>query len=239
MVPAQMAYAVARTAAPARVRSALGRHPEGMTSLPDPIPVPWAFKPLTSAKTSLDILDDGRLRLAIDHDVVHGVTPEMLVWWFRNMRGTIDIEGKAYPRYRVWHPRDHVEHRYHHTPPEGDGVGSVFRIHEVMGRDPRYEVDVLTDVVRLDEGGFAHRPRVGGVGGLVRMDYTFSRVPGGTRYQNSLEVGAASRWLSPLNGAIRALRFDEAHGRAWLLHNVEEVGNFEHFLPQLFSVEGR
>ena len=73
-----------------------------------------------------------------------------------------EIEGVSYPRYRVWHPLDHVEHRYMKTPAGGDGVGSVFLIHEVLGRDPRYTVDVHTDVVRLDEGGFGPRPRVAG-----------------------------------------------------------------------------
>jgi len=209
-----------------------------VTTLPDPIPVPWTMKPLVSADTQLEVLEDGRLHLTIVHDVVHGVTPEMLVWWFRNMRGTIEIEGRPHPRYRVWHPRDHVEHRYAHTPTDGDGVGSVFRIHEVLGRDPRHEVDVLTDVIRLDEGGFAHRPRVHGVSGLVAMDYSFERVAGGTRYRNSMTIGAAlPRPMRALNATVRAFAFDEAHGRAWLLHNVEEVGNFEHFLPALYATE--
>lgn len=209
-----------------------------MTTLPDPIPVPWTMKPLVSAETKLELLEDGRMHLSIVHDLVQGVTPGMLVWWFRNMRGVLEIEGRPYPRYRVWHPRDHVEHRYVHTPPAGDGIGSVFRIHEVLGRDPRYEVDVLTDVIRLDEGGFAHRPRVHGVSGLVSMDYSFERVAGGTRYRNSMTIGMTlPRAMRVLNATARSLAFDEAHGRAWLLHNVEEVGNLEHFLPALYAVE--
>jgi hypothetical protein len=36
---------------------------------------------------------------------------------------------------------------------------------------------------------------------------------------------------------IRALAFDEARGRAWIKHNIEEVGNFEAFLPQLYAAE--
>jgi hypothetical protein len=32
--------------------------------------------------------------------------------------------------------------------------------------------------------------------------------------------------------------FDEARGRAWITHNIEEVGNFETFLPKLYAVEG-
>ncbi len=210
-----------------------------MTALPEPIPVPWTMKPLASAETKLEWLDDGRMQLSIVHDLLHGVTPEMLVFWFKNMRGTLEVEGKPYPRYRVWHPLDHVEHRYVKTPAGGDGVGSVFRIHEVMGRDPRNTVNVLTDVVRLDDGGFGHRPRFLGMSGLVAMDYTFERVAGGTRYENSLTVGISRlpRRLRRLNRTLlqRAGVFDEERGRAWLKHNVEEVGNFEHFLPRLFA----
>jgi hypothetical protein len=207
--------------------------------LPEPIPVPWTMKPLASAETSLDFDERGRLRASIVHDVLHGVTPEMLVWWFRNMRGTLEIEGRPYPRYRVWHPRDHVEHRYEKTPPGGDGVGSVFAIHEVLGRNPKHRVNVLTDVVRLDEGGFAHRPRFHGISGMAAMDYTWQRVPGGTRYENSITIGPAlPSSMAFVQRAIRSVAFDEAHARAWLLHNVEEVGNFEHFLPALFAAEG-
>jgi hypothetical protein len=209
-----------------------------MATLPDPIPVPWTMKPLSSAQTSVDIDHHGRMRASIVHDVVHGVSPAMLVWWFRNMRGTIDIEGRPYPRYRVWHPLDHVEHRYLVSPPGGDGVGSRFLIHEVLGRDPRHRIKVRTDVVRLDEGGFAHRPRVFGIAGLVQMDYEFQRVAGGTRYRNSITVGIdGPRWRRLANTAMRKLAFDETHARAWLKHNVEEVGNFEHFLPQLHASE--
>jgi len=196
------------------------------------------MKPIESALTKLDYLDDGRMHCSIVHDVLHGVTPEMLVFWFKNMRGTIEVEGKSYPRYRVWHPLDHVEHRYVKTPASGDGVGSVFLIHEVLGRDPRHTVNVLSEVVRLDEGGFGHRPRFAGLTGLVAMDYEFERVAGGTLYRNSLTVGLpVPTRLRALNRLLLPLEFDERRGRAWLKHNVEEVGNFEHFLPQLFARE--
>lgn len=206
--------------------------------LPEPIAIPWTMKPLESARTSVEMLDDGRMHLSIVHDVLHGVTPEMLVFWFKNMRGTLEVEGRSYPRYRVWHPLDHVEHRYVKTPPTGDGVGSVFLIHEVFGRDPRNTINVLTDVTRLDEGGFAHRPRLHGLRGLVAMDYAFERVAGGTLYRNSLTVGIpVPRQLRSVNALALSRAFDEKHGRAWLKHNVEEVGNFEHFLPDLFARE--
>ena len=70
-------------------------------SLPDPIVVPWTMKTLDSAVTTLDFDERGRMRASIVHDVLHGVTPEMLVWWFQNLRGTVEIEGHTHPRYRV------------------------------------------------------------------------------------------------------------------------------------------
>lgn len=201
--------------------------------LPEPIAVPWTMKPLSSAQTSHERLDDGRMRLSIRHDVIHGVTPEMILWWFRNMAGTMEIEGKPYPRYRVWHPRDHVGHRYVKVPAGGAGPGAVFHIREVLARNPAWAVDVFTDVIRLDAGGFSHRPRFMGLH-PVAMDYSFDRVPGGTLYRNSLVVGFAGKPRA-LNEFLVNTTFDEAHGRAWLLHNVEEVGNFEFFLPQLYA----
>lgn len=206
------------------------------STLPDPIPVPWTMKPLASAETSLEILDDGRMHLRIRHEVVRSVTPEMLVWWFNNIEGDCEVEGQRYPRYRIWHPLDHVALRYvRRTSPIGPGAR--FHIHEVLGRNPAWRVNVETDIVRLDTGGFIHRPRAFGLPvRLVEMSYTFERVRGGTQYTNSMTVGLASRVARPLNELLRARLFTEAHGRAWLKHNVEEVGNFEFFLPQLVAL---
>ncbi len=49
-------------------------------------------------------------------------------------------------------------------------------------------------------------------------------------------IGTAAPVLRSLvNGVIRRWRFTDAMGPAWLRHNVEEVGNFEHFLPALYA----
>lgn len=201
--------------------------------MPAPIDVPWTMKPLASAKTALTRLEDGRLRLDIEHDLLAGVTPEMICWWFQNQEGDLLLEGARHPRYRVWHPRDHVAFRYARRPPGGVGPGAVFHIHEVFGRDPRFEIDVLSDVRRLDAEGFDHFPRRLFVH-PVHMTYRFTRVAGGTSYVNALVVGlpGAPRWV---NERLVARAFGEDHGRAWLLHNVEEVGNFERFLPALYA----
>ena len=66
--------------------------------------------------------------------------------------------------------------------------------------------------------------------------YEFEATETGTLYRNSLTVGAEGIIGKLINWAIRAFKFDEARGRAWIKHNIEEVGNFESFLPQLYAV---
>lgn len=198
--------------------------------LPPPIEVPWAMKPLSSAETRVEDLPGGRRRYWIRHDVLHGVTPEMLVWWFQHIEGDVEVEGKTWPRYRIWHPRDHIAFRYHRRAPDGGtGAGAVYHIREALNRNPDWVVDVKSTVRRLDEGGFVHQPMR-----AVLMEYTFSRVPGGTLYENALTLGFSSRLLAPLNWALHR-HFGRDRGDAWLLHNVEEVGNFEFFLPALYA----
>lgn len=205
---------------------------------PEPLPIEWAPKPVASARSGVVVLPDGRLRCWIEHDLLHGITPRMLDWWFRHLEGDMDFDGKRLPRYRVWHPRDHVHLSYARRLADGGvGVGAQLHIVEMLGADPRHRVDVLSDIVRLDEHGFGHRPRFHGLR-IAAMDYHFEAVPGGTRYVNSLTVGLASPWARPLNGLIRRFVFDTARAHAWIRHNIEEVGQFERFLPALYASEG-
>jgi hypothetical protein len=69
------------------------------------------------------------------------------------------------------------------------------------------------------------------------MEYTFQSAPGGTFYENCLIVGTRNRLLGLANPLLARFAFDAAHGKAWLRHNVEEVGMFENFLPALYRRE--
>ena len=70
--------------------------------------------------------------------------------------------------------------------------------------------------------------------------YSFKEVRGGTLYENALTVGIHKpAFLAALNAPIQALKFPEEMGRAWLTHNVEEVGNLQFFLPDLYRAERR
>ena len=205
--------------------------------LPAPRSVPWKMKDLSTAKTELRTLADGRLYLHIRHDVLRGVTPAMLVWWFSNLEGDIAIAGQKWPRYQIWHPVDHIAIRYARRRPDGTiGPGAQLHIREALGGRLDYLVDVVTTIEKLDQTGFVHSlQRLGRP--MVRLEYAFTPVADGTVYENSITVGP-DNWLRPFfNLAIRPRVFPDDKARAWLKHNVEEVGNFEFFLPALYARE--
>lgn len=197
-----------------------------------PLELGWGPKPLESAETRIERDGHGRSRFAIRHDVVRGVGPPMSTGWFNQIDGDLEVGGVRVPRYRAWHPRDHVLHGY--LRPARDeakvGSGAVFHIVEFFQGRPEHRIDIHAVIERLDERGFAHHGRAAGVV-VARMDYRFTRVDGGTLCESSLAVGVPSR---AINAAIR-FAFPDARGEAWIRHDVEEVGNFENFLPELFE----
>lgn len=204
---------------------------------PEPLNINWKCKSIETARAGYEILVDGRVHCWIEHDIIHGVTPQMLVWWFKHLEGDVIHEGQRLNRYRLWHPHDHISIRYSRRNPDGSiGVGCVIHLTEMLGANPDYLIDVHTEITKLDEQGFAHRPRLHGLR-LARMDYEFKGHEVGTIYRNSLTVGAQGIAGKLVNPVIRTFVFDEARGRAWIKHNIEEVGNFEAFLPNLYAVE--
>jgi len=212
--------------------------PAHHAALPPPADAPWPLKALASATWGDDELPDGRRRLWIRHQVLQGVTPAMLAWWFAHLEGDVLVDGRRINRYRLWHPYDHVHASYARRRPDGTvGPGAAIRLREVLGRDPRYLVNVVTEIEKLDEEGFIHNPVVHGLPGLARMEYQFHAVPGGTLYENCLIVGARGRAGRLLRPLVRTFAFPQDKGLAWVRHNVEEVGQFERFLPALYRQE--
>ncbi|MDF2464386.1 MAG: hypothetical protein K0Q43_2621 [Ramlibacter sp.] len=205
---------------------------------PEPFGLPWALRSLSTANYGVDTLEDGRTRYWIRHQVLRGVTPRMLAWWFAHLEGTVDIGGMRVNRYRAWHPADHVHASYARRLPDGSiGPGAVLRLREMLGGNPRFTVNVCSVIEKLDEEGFIHNPIFHGIRGLVRMEYRFKRVPEGTAYENCLVFGARGALGRLVHPFLERIVFPPLKGRFWLRHNIEEVGMFEHFLPQLYRSE--
>jgi hypothetical protein len=198
----------------------------------------WQGRPLDSAKWSLIRLPDGRLRMTIAHAPLQGITPAMLNWWFRNIGGTMVWQGHEVARYHVWHPRDHIRWALHKAAPDGGaGPGAIFRIVEAFQANPRYRVDVRDRVTELSEAGITLEGRSLGLK-VTKLAHRFTALDGATQYNSVLEVGLSLPVLGPvLNGLILPAKFPEDMGHAWIAHNIEEVGQFETFLPELHASE--
>lgn len=204
--------------------------------LPPARRLPWPLKPLSSARTGLFYDEDGRIVMTIEHDLLHGLTPAMLAWWFRNIGGTMAVGDVVLPRYLVWHPTDHIMWALvAEGTGERVGVGSRFRIVEAFGADPANSIDVTETVTRLDESGITLVNTIAGLE-VSRLNHDFIAADGGTLYRSQLTVGLSLPVLGrPLNSLILRAIFPEAKGRAWLKHNVEEVGLLEHIVPALLG----
>lgn len=212
--------------------------PASFKGVPPPVHLPWGLKPVGSAASGIDTLTDGRTRCWIRHEVVRGVTPRMLAWWFAHLEGDVEVGSVRINRYRVWHPYDHVHASYARRLPDGSvGPGAAIHLREMLGANPAFVVDVVTDIEKLDEEGFIHNPVVHGIRGLARMEYRFKAVAEGTQYENCLLFGGRGTVARTLHPLLSRLAFPAGKGAAWLRHNIEEVGMFENFLPGLYRQE--
>ena len=216
----------------------VGQYPTSFRGVPRPVDLPWGLKPLGSATYGFDDLPDGRTRFWIRHEVLRGVTPRMLAWWFAHLDGDVVIGRRRIDRYRLWHPYDHVHNSYARRRPDGTiGPGAAIRIVEILGGNPDYRVDIVTRIEKLDEEGFIHNPVLHGVRGLARMEYAFRAVAGGTLYENCLVFGVRHPAYALVRPLAKWLAFPDAKGETWIRHNVEEVGMLEKFLPELYRAE--
>jgi hypothetical protein len=202
-----------------------------------PVPAIHPLRTTDTARSTFRELGRHRLRVTIDHAPLDGVTPEMLLWWFGHLGGTMAYAGGEHPRYRVWHPFDHVDWQLARPAPDGGaGEGARFRIVENLGADPAMGIDTVDRVEKLDETGIRLVLRLAGVP-FFQLEHTWSQGRGRTHYVSVLDLGARSRWARPVNAYLRAKVFRPGMERAWVKHNIEEVGLLEHFLPGLWAAE--
>lgn len=98
------------------------------------VPVAFTMKDVSTANTTVSSLPDGRVQIRIEHDLIRGVTPEMLMWFYENVpTAKVEVGGRLYPLYHIWHPGDHVSVAVITPAPSGSpGLGLLeASIHDV------------------------------------------------------------------------------------------------------------
>ena len=62
------------------------------------------------AKTSIKILDDGRIKMSIEHLPLIEIEPKMVAWFYQNLPiSTVEFSGQRYSWYHIFHPNEHGE----------------------------------------------------------------------------------------------------------------------------------
>lgn len=198
-------------------------------------PILYPLRSVDTATVRYFGAPNGRRRVTIEHRPLPGVTPPMLLDWFTHLGGTMRYGDQIIDRYLAWHPVDHI--RWELARPArtgGAAEGARFRIVEAFGGRPEYSVDVVDTVEKLDETGIRLVQRVAGVI-VFSLEHTWSAGTEGAHYVSVLDVGARSALMAPVNRLLLR-RFPDDMVRAWVKHNIEEVGQLEFLLPELAAV---
>ncbi|CAA9374861.1 hypothetical protein [uncultured Nocardioides sp.] len=204
--------------------------------LPRPRPVLFPLRSADTATTTVQPLSRHRRRVTIDHQPLRGVTPEMVLWWFQNIGGTMSYGDAVVPNYLAWHPVDHIRWELARPAPGGGArEGARFRIIEAFQGRPEFYIDTTESVERLDATGIRLVRRLAGVP-VLQLSHTWSAGEGHTHYVSVLEIGSNAALLTPVNRYLTERRFPMSMTRAWLVHNIEEVGVLEHILPGAYAV---
>lgn len=209
-----------------------------MRALPPERPLLAPLRDVRTAQTSLRRLADQRLLMTIRHAPLRGISPEMLVWWFQNIEGTVEIDGAEYPRYLIWHPFDHIAYDTTRLRDGSVSAGVRFHIVEAFGRDPALRVETRDHVDVLDTSGLRLSSRAGGIEMFV-LHHRFTREADGTQYDSTMIFGMAGTAGRLINPLLNRWVFDERHANAWIKHNVEEVGLLEALLPRIYPGDAR
>jgi hypothetical protein len=70
---------------------------------------------------------------------------------------------------------------------------------------------------------------------VLQLEHTWSAGSEGTHYVSVLDIGSRSRLMAPINRYLTTRVFPEPLVRAWLVHNIEEVGYLECLLPLVIA----
>jgi len=87
---------------------------------------------------------------------------------------------------------------------------------------------------QLDETGIRLVYRILGAN-VMQLEHVWSTGIDGAHYVSIIELGIRPRWLGPVSRWLIRRRFPEPMMRAWIVHNIEEVGYLELFLPETYA----
>ena len=153
----------------------------------------------------------------VDHEL-HGVTPEMIEWWFVN-------KDKGYP---LWHPDDHKSFAWEIPPSKVGRIGSIELAEEKIGNGP-----VSVRRIRgADPKEVVNLPAV----------YEHVAVTGWPDADGKIRTFLTHQFEATSYGTrMRSIRHNEEGmpgeaAEAFIKHCKEEMGRLPDFLPELYKM---
>jgi hypothetical protein len=174
---------------------------------------------------------------------MHGVTPQMVRWWFEHSDTSThfngrDFTGPAVPVYRFWHPYDHIRCGWVHRVYDESGrlaPGSVIEIEENLGA--QYPVRAKARVTQFDDSAFNFDLLLGGLVPAGHLLHEYAETRDGCSFYTEMLLGRDVPLLGRLANALarKLAGADEDFVRTWIVHNIEESGETEKFVPKLYE----
>jgi len=200
------------------------------------------MKDLSSAQYDVEILPTGQIRARIEHAPMAGVTPQMMRWWFEHIDefthyNGVGFDGPLVQHYRLWHPYDHIRVNWSKRVRDAEGrlaPGSIIEIEENLGGIA--PVRAKARVLRFDDSAFnfAMRPHGPLEVGVLLHEYAETRE--GCSFYTEMLVGFEQPLVrNLLNPWVRRLLGGVEFIETWILHNIEESGETEKFVPKLYA----
>ena len=158
---------------------------------------------------------EGRTKdLVIDH-VLSGISPEMLDWWWNNIKDT--------ERYKLWHPKSHKYFVWEVFTDKH--IGNIHMVYENIGRittklrirweDPNQQ-PIQTKYEHVAAGSILDDEN----NSISWITHEYESVPEGTKMKSTFRLPEkAPKWF------VESLR----------KHNIEEMAEFSNFLPELYE----
>jgi len=213
-----------------------------------PRKLPWTLPNYKQAKILTSVLDDGRIKISIEHLPLLGIKPKMIAWFYQNLPvSTVEISDHVYSWYHIFHPSEHGVVTVKEQANDGRvgmGVGALIYRQEWFGS---YNSKGTGRIIEFSEKGMIAKPELLGMHfGKIKHSYTQTTFPStdgeveelGTQYNIDSIIGSDLPVIGRMiNYYIRNKMFSEAMINEWVRHQVEEVASLQFFLRELYSTK--
>ena len=198
--------------------------------------LPWQLPDYRAANTHIEILEDGRIKIEIEHLPLVNIEPKMVAFFYQVLPiSTVQLNGSLYPLYHLFHPSEHGKIEVKQAAADGTpgmAVGALVGRQEWFGE---FNSKGAGRVIKINQHGMTVKPEMLGLH-FGQIEHIFEKTEYGTRYRVKSIIGSELPIIgSAINYYIRHKMFKPDMLKQWLRHQVEEVSSLQFFLAELYG----